>query len=78
MNDTDEESRAVVEKLRLVKKSKKQVEDLMFDNVHLRTKPEDFEESESEQSEADLDNEDIFGLEDEIETGGPRRSKRLN
>jgi hypothetical protein len=59
------------------KKTKKyKGKDLLFDKVRLRVTPEDFEQSESSESEADEEDEETFGLDEEPEEQGPRRSKR--
>jgi hypothetical protein len=49
--------------------------DLLFDKVRLRVTPEDFEDSETSEEEGE-EEEEPFGLDDEPEEQGPRKSKR--
>jgi hypothetical protein len=50
-------------------------EDLLFDKVRLRVMPEDFEDSETSEEEGE-EEEDLFGLDNEPEEQGLRKSKR--
>jgi hypothetical protein len=50
--------------------------DLLFDKVRLQVTPEDFEDSETSEEEGE-EEEEPFGLDDEPEEQGPRKSKRV-
>ena len=53
--------------------------DLWFDKVKLRVTPEDFEQPETSDSELGSDEEEeAFGLDEEPEIQGARRSKRAS
>jgi hypothetical protein len=50
----------------------------MFDKVHLRVTKEDFEHPETSESEQGSEDEDeLFGLDEEPEVEGARRSRRI-
>lgn len=61
------------------KKAKKyRGKDFLFDKVHLRVTKEDFEHPETSESEQGSEDEDeLFGLDEEPEVEGARRSRRI-